>query len=70
MLEQYQKIFEDQVFNYEEALERLGVTQEKVDLLREETKCSRLVPKIIHDKFVRNKKLLLKFKICKLFKFF
>lgn len=52
MLAQYFKVFEEQVFNYDQALNRLGIEQKEVNLLRESTKCSRFVPKIIHDKFV------------------
>lgn len=58
MLEEYLRVFREICFDYEEALKRLNVTQEDVDALREASKCSRSVPKIIHDKSVRIKKMI------------
>lgn len=40
-------------YDYEEALERQGIKQEDVDLLREKIKKSKLVPQYINDKQVR-----------------
>lgn len=40
-------------YNYEECLERQGLKQEDVELLREKMKRSKLVPRFIHDKQVR-----------------
>lgn len=52
MLAEFQKIIEDKLFDYEKVLKRTGIKQEEVDLLREKTKSSRCVPKIIDDRNV------------------
>lgn len=43
----------DRAFDYKESMERQGIKQSDVDLLREKTKRSKLVPRWIHDKQVR-----------------
>lgn len=40
-------------YDYEEAMVRQNLKQKNVDLLREKTKRSKLVPRYIHDKQVR-----------------
>ena len=52
MLAEFQKIIEDKLFDYETVLKRVGIKQEDVDLLREKTKSSRCVPKVIDDRNV------------------
>jgi hypothetical protein len=52
MLAEYQRIVEEKTFNYEKVLERLGIRQESVDLLRQKTRNSRFVPKVIDDRNV------------------
>lgn len=47
------ELFIEGSYNYEEALERQGLKQEDVDLLRQKVKRSKLVPRFIHDKNVR-----------------
>lgn len=42
----------DRAFDFKESLERQGIKQSDVDLLREKTKRSKFVPRWIHDKQV------------------
>lgn len=46
------EIFIEGSYNYAEAIERQGLKQEDVDLVRQRVKRSKLVPRFIHDKQV------------------
>jgi hypothetical protein len=48
----FQRIINN-AYDYQEALDRQGIKQEDVDLLREKIKRSKIVPQYIHDKQVR-----------------
>jgi hypothetical protein len=47
------KYVENNSYDYEKALKRQNLTQDDVDLLRESSKRSPVVPRFIHDKQVR-----------------
>lgn len=53
MMIEYQTFIEQNGYNYEELLKKYGIKQEDVDLLREKTKNSIYVPKIMFDEHVR-----------------
>lgn len=53
MFEAFEHIVEG-AYDYKEALRRQGIKHSNVNLLREKIKRSKLVPRYIHDKQVRD----------------
>ena len=52
MLKKFNKVLDDLCYDYDEILERQKIKQEWVDQLREMSKISKFVPKILDDKQV------------------
>ena len=52
MLRKFNRVMEELCYDYEEVLKRQDIKQELIDQLREMSKISKFVPKIIDDRQV------------------